>query len=490
MIKQPLAMKLAITMSFLVAGIIFLCWLLNQTMLSRYLINEKKEALTEVYRTLDDASSSDELEDSSTAVKIDKLCETGNVSLLVMDQTSKPLMVIGNANMLEGHYFDIVDRNPSTDSRILEENSNYVVRESENINTKEKYILLLGQLCDGRIVFSRSSLSGINEVVKLNMRFFYNVVIITLILSFIVILITSKRVSRPLGKLSKISSDMAQFNFEAKYEARTMDSKELSELGQNMNELSDRLEKTLGDLMSANKKLQQDIQQKEEVDEMRKEFLANVSHELKTPLALIFGYAEGLNEGMAENPEDRDYYCHVIMDETVKMTHLVKQLLDLNELEFGKEQLEISRLDLTAVVKSVVAANEILIEQAGATVSFEEEETYIWADEYKLEQVITNYLSNAIHYVGGEKQIRIFYTVDENVVRLSVFNTGATIPEESMDRLWEKFYKVDKAHTREYGGTGIGLSIVKAIMNSHGKECGVINHEDGVEFWAEFDATP
>lgn len=111
----------------------------------------------------------------------------------------------------------------------------------------------------------------------------------------------------------------------------------------------------------------------------------------------------------------------------------------------------------------------------------------MWGDEFQIEEVVTNYLSNAIHYASGEKRIRIFYTCGESVLRVSVFNTGERIPEADLSRVWDKFYKVDKARTREYGGSGIGLSIVKAIMESHHRACGVRNHGDGVEFWLELD---
>ena len=110
-----------------------------------------------------------------------------------------------------------------------------------------------------------------------------------------------------------------------------------------------------------------------------------------------------------------------------------------------------------------------------------------WGDEFKVEEVVTNYLSNAIHHAEFDKKIRIWYTRKDSVVRVSVFNTGKQIPEEDLDNVWIKFYKVDKARTREYGGSGIGLSIVKAIMESFHRECGVLNHEDGVEFWFELD---
>ena len=237
------------------------------------------------------------------------------------------------------------------------------------------------------------------------------------------------------------------------------------------------------------KELQKDIEEKIKIDETRKEFIANVSHELKTPIALIQGYAEGLTEGMAEDEDSRNYYCEVIMDEAGKMNKMVKQLLTLTALEFGNDMPVMERFDITALIRGILASAGILLQQKEARVVFEQKEpVWVWADEFKIEEVITNYLNNAMNHLDGERQITISIFREGDQVRITVFNTGQHIPEEDLDNLWTKFYKVDKARTREYGGSGIGLSIVKAIMDSHNKSCGVENVDGGVEFWFTVDS--
>ena len=167
---------------------------------------------------------------------------------------------------------------------------------------------------------------------------------------------------------------------------------------------------------------------------------------------------------------------------------MVKKLLTLNQLEFGNDQVNMERFDLTSLIQGVIQSSQILAQQAEVEIMFHQTEPlHVWGDEFKVEEVVTNYLSNAIHHAEFDKKIRIWYTRKDSVVRVSVFNTGKQIPEEDLDNVWIKFYKVDKARTREYGGSGIGLSIVKAIMESFHRECGVLNHEDGVEFWFELD---
>lgn len=190
-----------------------------------------------------------------------------------------------------------------------------------------------------------------------------------------------------------------------------------------MNMLSATLETTISELKSANNELKKDIEKKEEIDRMRKEFLSNVSHELKTPLALIQGYAEGLQECINDDEESRDFYCEVIMDEADKMNQMVKKLLTLNQLEFGNDTLTMERFDLTELVKGVVTSSGILLKQKDITVTYPEESVYVWADEFKVEEVMTNYLSNAINHADFEKHIEVTYEKKEDSVRVCVFNT-------------------------------------------------------------------
>ncbi len=222
---------------------------------------------------------------------------------------------------------------------------------------------------------------------------------------------------------------------------------------------------------------------------MRQEFLANVSHELKTPIALIQGYAEGLQENINDDPESREFYCEVIVDEADKMNKMVKRLLDLNQLEFGNGRVHLEHFDLNNVLDYVIHATEILFIQKEAVLSYQrsEEPVMVWADEYMIEEVVTNYVNNALNHVRYDKKIEIKTILENGLVRVSVFNTGDPIPEEDLDKIWSKFYKVDKAHTREYGGNGIGLSIVKAVMEAHNQAYGVRNYDNGVEFWFELD---
>ncbi len=317
-------------------------------------------------------------------------------------------------------------------------------------------------------------------------RFLAYVGMVAVLISALLVLWLSNRFSKPILELAKISERMKHLDFEVKYTGD--DRTEIAVLGNNINELSEALEETISELKTANNELLKDIERKDKVDEMRREFLSNVSHELKTPIALIQGYAEGLREGVNDDAESREFYCDVIMDEAARMNTMVKKLLTLNQLEFGNEVVTMERFDVAALIKNYIVSCDILVKQNNVSIRMEEyDPIYVWGDEFKVEEVFANYFTNAINHAGGDKIIDIKIRKEEQSVRVSVFNTGEPIPQESVDHLWEKFYKVDKARTREYGGSGIGLSIVKAIMESMNQQYGVINYDNGVEFWFMLD---
>ena len=257
--------------------------------------------------------------------------------------------------------------------------------------------------------------------------------------------------------------------------------------------MSDKLERTINQLRSTNIELERDIEEKSKIDEMRKSFISDVSHELKTPIALIQGYSEGLLENVNSDEESRKFYAEVILDETNKMDRLVKQLLELMKLEYGKREFNNREFNIVELENMVIQKSRLLLEEKNVKVIFDNNnEINVLADDFYIEQVITNYLTNAIKNVkdfDGEKYIKIENEIlpDENVVRVKVFNTGDKISEENMERIWRRFYKVDESRNRSQGGTGIGLAFVKAIMTNYDMKYGVINCDNGVEFYFDLN---
>lgn len=483
--KHSLTRQITSIVSILVAGAILLCWVLNTTLLPRYYMHNKKHVLMENYETISNASEQDKLESDEFTVTFDNLCSNGNIMTLILQPDGKVLRSsVNDLDALRGELWNVLLH--TDDMEVLYSNDQYQLLRKNDTRLDSEYLVLVGVLENGDMILMRTAVESIRESAAISNRFLLFVGAAAIVSSLLVAFFTTRHITKPLQQLTDISKRMVDLDFNAKYESNRSNSYEVEELGNHINRLSENLERTISELKTANVELQDDIEKKIQIDEMRKEFLSNVSHELKTPLALIQGYAEGLQECINDDAESREFYCDVIIDEADKMNRMVKKLLTLNQLEFGNDQVVMERFDMTELVRGVANSTKILMEQKGIRLELDNpEEAWVWGDEFKVEEVITNYMSNAINHADGEKVIRVFYTRFEDKLRVRVFNTGQPIPEDDIDKIWVKFYKVDKARTREYGGSGIGLSIVKAIMDSFHQQCGVINHEDGVEFWME-----
>ena len=483
--KHSLTRQVTFIVSILVAGAILLCWVLNTTLLPRYYIHNKKQVLMENYETISNASEQDKLKSDEFTVTFDNLCSNGNIMTLILQPDGKVLRSsVNDLDTLRGELWNVLLH--TDDMEVLYSNDQYQLLRKNDTRLDSEYLVLVGVLENGDMILMRTAVESIRESAAISNRFLLFAGAAAIISSLLVAFFTTRHITKPLQQLTDISKRMVDLDFNAKYKSNRSNSYEVEELGNHINRLSENLERTISELKTANVELQDDIEKKIQIDEMRKEFLSNVSHELKTPLALIHGYAEGLQECINDDAESREFYCDVIIDEADKMNRMVKKLLTLNQLEFGNDQVVMERFNMTELITGVANSTKILREQKNIRLELENpEEAWVWGDEFKVEEVITNYMSNAINHADGEKVIRVFYTCSEDKLRVSVFNTGQPIPEEDLDKIWVKFYKVDKARTREYGGSGIGLSIVKAIMDSLHQQCGVINHEDGVEFWME-----
>ena len=528
--RHSIRRQFALIFIGLMAGVIFSCWLVNIFFLERYYITRKIKVLLNAYDTIREAVNSDTYNTvefpEEFVGKLTDVCSVYNVTVCVMDANSRTKYVYTEDALdlelrlgayLYGMLFDA--------EKVIQEEENFLVQQVQVGG--DEYLEMYGKLSSGISFIMRARVESIRESVKDASRFQIYVGIMATLVGGIIIWLVARKITEPILELNSISEKMVHLDFEAKYEGNAHN--EIGLLGANINKLSNSLEHSISELKTANNELQKDIEKKEQIDEMRKEFLANVSHELKTPIALIQGYAEGLAEEINDDPESRNYYCEVIMDEAAKMNNMVKKILSLNQLEFGNDVVTMERFDVTALVRNYLQSAEILAKQNDIQVCLEDYPSfYVWADEYKTEEVFMNFFSNAVNHCKGERKIIVslvqmeggHFTEDEhpmgeghpmgeehpsmeeepslekseekhpgkNRVRVGVFNTGDPIPEEALPHLWEKFYKVDKARTREYGGSGVGLSIVKAIMESMNQKYGVENYRNGVLFWFELES--
>ena len=384
--------------------------------------------------------------------------------------------------------------------RVLYSNNNMEIKKvtTSSLNS----ILLSGELDNGYKIYIQIPISAIEESVRISNNLLLIIGVIAIVIAGIAVSYVSRRFTNPILELNVIANKMSKLDFSKKYEP-TGSNDEIDELGKSINLMSQKLEGTIKQLRSSNIELERDIEEKSKIDEMRKQFISDVSHELKTPIALIQGYAEGLVENVNADDESRKYYAEVILDESNKMDKLVRQLLELMRLEYGKREFNNDTFNICELIQEVIRKCNVMLEEKGIKeVRFEaDKKVNVYADEFYIEQAFTNYFTNAIKHtkeVNGEKyieqqldsirnqkyiEIKLKEDKEKHKVKISVFNTGDTLSEENLERIWGRFYKVDESRNRADGGTGIGLALVKAIMNNYNSKYGAVNRENGIEFY-------
>ena len=488
-IKYSIRIKISLCLTAILTVIILMSALLSVVFIKRYFYSQTKNQMISTYESYDRKfSKSDNIDfrtfNDNTVNDAGAYVYILDVShMLIYTTVNKENKVYDKLTELAGVLLynedDMPDNIKVEDKTIY---SHYSIQLSTDTDSGYKYFDLMGYLSDGSPIIVRVPAARVNNTIKTITMFFCYVLIVVAAIGCILMYFFSNVFAIPIKRLTAVAKKMTDMDFDARIENPSND--EIGELAICMNELADRLSTTLNELQEANSKLQTDIEEKIAIDDMRKEFLSHVSHELKTPIALVLGYAEGLKDNINDDEESRNFYCDVIMDEAVKMNNMVKKLLTLNQIESGNDKISIERFDLVELAGSVIRANGIVMNQKEITVDFKHPDTAeVWADQIQMEEVFTNYLTNAVNHCDGDRKIIITIEKKQNSVYASVYNTGHAIPEEDIERIWEKFYKVDKARTREYGGNGIGLSIVKAILDNYKASYGARNLKDGVEFW-------
>ncbi len=496
--KRSIAKEMAVIFIGLMVLVLSANLLINNFFMERFYIMKLQKTLVKAYRMIDEHIQDGQVDTEYFTSDFQEMCSTNNITMVVVNQEYRMVMAVRDVNpngqgtddgstLMQVRLFGYTTGIDTDDAQVLLETENYTIQKKTDQKIDMGYLEIWGSLSCGYYFMMRIPLESIRISAGISNEFILYITLIAVLISFVLIGWLSRRIAKPIRELTDLSGRMANLDFDAKYTSGGED--EIGQLGQNFNQMSETLETTISQLKTANVKLQRDIEKRTQIDEMRKEFLSNVSHELKTPLALIQGYAEGLKECINDDAESREFYCDVIMDEAGKMNEMVKKLLTLNQLEFGNDQVEMERFDLVQLIQGKLQSIQILAQQKEARISYSGSSSlHVWGDEFKVEEVLTNYLSNALNHVEGERKVEIRTSLQGKKVRTSVFNTGQPIPEEDLDQIWVKFYKVDKARTREYGGSGVGLSIVKAIMNSFHQAYGVENYDNGVEFWFELES--
>lgn len=489
--KYSIQAKLFITVGFVVIVFMLILTSLHLMFYGKYTLAQNKNLLAEAYQTISDevianngylSSNIEEFESASGMQILFLNSNYDTVSAFIIEDNGEIHQKI--ADTMDS---DQYQREIETFSSTIKKD-NYIIYTQNDDVAEGRYLTLIGQLPLSNNMFYvvlRVSVPSIEANITYS-RFFITITgCITMVISLLMAYLISRHWVKPILEINAITKNMANLDFTRKFKGKTTD--EIGELGENVNFLSGHLEESIKELQKTNERLEEEVKKERQIDEMRQNLIANVSHDLKTPIAIIQGYAEGLKENISENQEDRDFYCSVIIEESDRMNKLVRQILNLSQLELGKVKPEIESLEVSSYIDVIISKFNLMFKEKQINIESHSEKCMIFADSNMLGQVLINLITNAADHTAAGGHIEVTTMRNENKLHVNVFNEGENIPEDELDKIWLSFYKRNKSRTGIYGGTGIGLTIVKTIMEAHNNQCGVFNSETGVNFWFELD---
>lgn len=490
---KSVRIKLFFTICIVITMIILLLVIVNNVVLEKFYLYNKTKTMKQIYKQIN-TSYNNELPYEKIEENLRVLSINNNLDILI--KTDENILMLATDNYKtdytdEIEFFSNIKQKGEILRKLYQEKMIDINLVKEN-DTKINYIIVSAYLDNGYKLYMRTPTADLQESARISNNVLIVIGSAVIIISGIIASFISRKFATPILELNSIAQKMSNLDFSQKYQVNDTDD-EMNNLGKSINIMSEKLEKTIKQLTVNNSELEKDIERKSKIDEMRKQFISDVSHELKTPIALIQGYAEGLVENVNVDDESREFYANVILDEANKMDRLVKQLLELMKLEYGKRDFNNESFDIVALINEVIKKCNVMVVENNIKIYFNCKNVIMaYADIFYVEQILMNYITNAIRYskeVNGERkiEINIYLDAEKNKIRVSIFNSGDNIEEKELQRIWGRFYKVDSSRNREKGGTGIGLAFVKAIMNNYQNEYGAVNKENGVEFFFELD---
>ena len=490
---KSVRIKLFFSLCIVIILIVLLLVVINNVVLEKFYLYNKTKVMKKIYEQIN-YSYNNEVPSEEMDDELKKLSLKNNLDIIVKINDSILLHATDNYRMDHDAELNFLSniKKSGEDVKTLYRQDNIHIKLVKENNTNVNYIIVSAKLDNGYELFMRTPTVDLQESARISNNVLISIGSAVIVISGILASFISKRFTDPILELNEIAQKMSNLDFSQRYNTDDAED-EINNLGRSINSMSDKLEKTIKQLTVNNTELEKDIERKSKIDEMRKQFISDVSHELKTPIALIQGYAEGLVENVNADDESREFYANVILDEANKMDRLVKQLLELMKLEYGKREFNNENFNIVALINEVIKKCNVMLEENNAVVNFNfDREVKAYADVFYIEQILMNYFTNAIKYsreINGERRIdvNIIENNDTKKIRVTVFNTGDNIDENELQRIWGRFYKIDSSRNREKGGTGIGLAFVKAIMKNYNNEYGAVNKDGGVEFFFDLD---
>ncbi|EOO17626.1 MULTISPECIES: sensor histidine kinase [Bacillus cereus group] len=348
------------------------------------------------------------------------------------------------------------------------------IMDYEKNDIKYKLLIKPKKEKDGSVtyIYAMASLQPVDEAVQMVQDYYIYIVAFVVVLIFLASFYYSKQIAKPLLKINDTTKKIAHLDFTEKIPITSKD--EIGDLSQNINTLSNKLHSHIG-------QLEQDIEKERKLENTRKEFIAGVSHELKTPLSIMKSCISILKDGVAEHK--KDYYFQAMEKEVDKMDILILDMLELAKFESGTYNMKMDSFYIDGVIEEICEQLSSEIEKKELIVHKHICPAEVVGNQNRIEQVIVNFITNAIRYTPNKEDIMISTIDEKNRIKVCIENKGAHIEEEQLDKIWDRFYRVDAARKRSQGGTGLGLAISKNILELHNAEYGVKNTEDGVLFY-------
>ncbi|MDQ0089069.1 signal transduction histidine kinase [Paenibacillus anaericanus] len=321
-------------------------------------------------------------------------------------------------------------------------------------------------------IFSMASLQPVDEAVQMLKDYYVYIVGLVMLLIILASAYYAVKIARPLLLINKTTKRMASLDFSERIKIRSKD--EIGDLSQNINFLSQTLHSYIH-------QLQKDIEKEKQLERTRKEFISGVSHELKTPLSVMKSCISILKDGVANHK--KDYYFKSMENEVDKMDILIVDMLELAKYESGTYKMNMDAFYIDTVIEQICEQLSLEIRNKELAIHIKLIPVEVIANQHRIEQVITNFITNSIRYTPQQEKIIITTIEESEQIKVCVENTGVHIPEDQLDKIWDRFYRGDTARQRAHGGTGLGLAISKNILELHGVKYGVVNTEDGVLFY-------
>jgi signal transduction histidine kinase len=514
--KSTIRSKLFLLTYGIILGFIVALIILNNTFLRSYYINNRENSLIQAFEEIKVVDiSSEELPDKMLEiesrynlsiqiliqrvvvpedVQVDEFLYIpglydrlyGNEYIVSSEILSK---VIVDYSISENRNVDLnfgkaVNISPNYDAYIMDLNSE-VVDYHQNNQMLGLFVAADSEVGIKMFYISTITFSSIQDSIRIFNSFTILIGFIFMIIAGLMMYFFSYRFTNPILEINRIADEISKLDFSHKVEITNDD--EIGDLGYSINKMSTQLEISIKELQLSNDKLAKEILYKNKIDQMRKEFVANASHELKTPLSLIMGYGEALKLSDLDE-KTKSEYLEIILDETNKMSNLVKELLNLSQIESGKKEFKYSKFSIKSMIEDTTKLFALVFKEKNIEVVLDLTDQEVNSDYEQLQSVLSNFISNAINHIDYDRTIEISAkSSDNDSVIVSVINDGENIPESEISNIWDSFYKVDKARTRSYGGQGLGLSIVKTILETLGYDYGVKNLDKRVEFFFKID---